>query len=52
MEKKKDKQVNVRLSEEHIKYLDTIVQSGKAKSISGAMVYLINKETILSNKHV
>lgn len=43
----KNKQVNVRLSEEHIKVLKLIVDEGKAKSISGALIYLINKTAIL-----
>lgn len=47
MKDKKEKQVNVRLSDPHIEALTNIVKEGKAKTISGALVYLVNQYTIL-----
>lgn len=43
----KNKQVNVRLNETQMQYLQQIVDAGKAKSQSGALVYLINQYAIL-----
>ncbi|WP_413504119.1 hypothetical protein [Serratia grimesii] len=43
----KNKQVNVRLNETQMQYLQKIVDAGKAKSQSGALVYLINQYAIL-----
>lgn len=47
---KKEKQVNVRLNEFQISVLQRIVDDGKAKSISSALVYLINTYTIINTK--
>jgi len=44
----KNKQINVRLSEDQIKVLQKIVESGKAKTQSAALVYLINQYSILN----
>lgn len=46
----KDKQINVRLNEEHLKILQQIVQQGTAKTQSAALVYLINQYAILGSK--
>lgn len=50
MKENKDKQINVRVNESHIEALNQIVQDGKAKSVSGALVYLVNQHTILNSK--
>lgn len=47
MSDKKTKQINVRLSEQHIMALQKLVDDGKAKSQSAALVYLINRYSIL-----
>ncbi|ENG6105859.1 TPA: hypothetical protein RG707_001801 [Serratia liquefaciens] len=47
---KKDKQVNVRLSDEHLKTLQQLVDEGIAKSVSGALVYLVQLQAILGSK--
>lgn len=48
MEKKnKNKQINVRLNETQMQYLQQIVDSGKATTQSGALTYLINQYAIL-----
>lgn len=47
---KKGKQVNVRLNEFQISVLQRIVDDGKAKSISGALVYLINSYSVTNTK--
>ena len=48
MEKKnKNKQINVRLSDTQMQYLQQIVGSGKATTQSGALIYLINQYAIL-----
>ncbi|CAI1548928.1 MULTISPECIES: hypothetical protein [Serratia] len=50
MEKKnKNKQINVRLSDTQMQYLQQLVDSGKAKTQSGALVYLINQYAILGD---
>lgn len=43
----KNKQINVRLNEMQMQYLQQIVDAGKAKTQSGALVYLINQYAIL-----
>ncbi|WP_413502249.1 hypothetical protein [Serratia proteamaculans] len=48
MEKKnKNKQINVRLSDTQMQYLQQIVDNGKATTQSGALTYLINLYAIL-----
>ena len=42
-----NKQVNVRLNETQMQYLQQLVNTGKAKTQSGALVYLINQYAIL-----
>jgi len=44
----KTKQVNVRLTEDQIIVLQKIVETGKAKTQSAALVYLINQYSILN----
>lgn len=44
----KNKQINVRLTEEQIAHLQKIVDAGKAATISSALVYLINQYAILN----
>lgn len=44
----KTKQINVRLTEEQIQYLQNIVNQGLAKTQSAALVYLINKYSALN----
>jgi hypothetical protein len=43
----KKKQINVRLNETQMQYLQQIVDSGKATTQSGALIYLINQYAIL-----
>lgn len=43
----KNKQVNARLNETQMQYLQQLVNTGKAKTQSGALVYLINQYAIL-----
>lgn len=43
MNQKKDKQINVRVSEFQLEVLQKIVDDGKAKTQSGALIYLINQ---------
>jgi len=50
MKDKKEKQINVRLSESHLLALQKLVDEGKAKSQSGALVYLVNQYSILNSK--
>ncbi|ENC1132698.1 hypothetical protein ABJ736_000874 [Escherichia coli] len=40
---KKDKQINVRVNEFQLELLQKLVLDGKAKSQSGALIYLINQ---------
>ncbi|HDZ1153674.1 TPA: hypothetical protein RRU48_005523, partial [Klebsiella pneumoniae] len=47
---KKEKQINVRLSDSHIAVLQQMVNSGKAKSVSGALTYLVNQQAILGDR--
>ncbi|QIR22175.1 hypothetical protein GXP72_07020 [Enterobacter sp. SES19] len=47
MKDKKEKQINVRLSESHLLALQKFVDEGKAKSQSGALVYLVNQYMIM-----
>ncbi|WP_199639342.1 hypothetical protein JEM67_13380 [Serratia sp. PAMC26656] len=52
MEKKnKNKQINVRLSDTQMQYLQQLVDSGKATTQSGALVYLINQYAILGGNN-
>jgi hypothetical protein len=44
----KTKQVNVRLTEDQIVVLQKIVEAGKAKTQSAALVYLINQYSIIN----
>lgn len=46
----KTKQINVRLTEGQITSLLRIVDDGKAKTISEALVYIINQYSILNSK--
>lgn len=46
----KNQQINVRLNEQHFKTLQQIVQQGKAKTQSAALVYLIDQYAILGSK--
>ncbi|ANS42648.1 hypothetical protein [Serratia inhibens] len=52
MEKKnKNKQINVRLNETQMQYLQQLVDSGKASTQSGSLVYLINQYAILGGNN-
>jgi hypothetical protein len=42
MKSKKDKQINVRINEFESELLRKLIDEGKAKSQSGAIIYLIN----------
>ncbi|MCA6962178.1 hypothetical protein [Pectobacterium odoriferum] len=46
----KDKQINVRVSEEHVQILQKLVNEGKAKTISGALVFLVQHYGIFGGK--
>ena len=46
----KTKQINVRLTEEQLKVLQSLVDDGTVKTQSAAMMYLINQYAILGKK--
>lgn len=46
---KKDKQINVRVNDFQIELLQKLVLEGKAKTQSGALIYLINQYGIMNN---
>lgn len=47
---KKDKQINVRVSDEHLIVLQKLVSEGKARSQSGALIYLVQQYAILGER--
>lgn len=46
----KNKQINVRLTEDQIAILQSLVQNGTVKTQSAALIYLINQYGILGKK--
>ena len=50
MKELKGKQVNVRLSEAHMLALQKLVDEGKAKTKSEALVYLVQQYRIFGSK--